>query len=320
MARTAGRETVVCRARPINEEGASMADLGEITTVGVLGAGQMGGGIAQVAAASGFRVVLVDASLDLANRRKQAIAAVLTRQVEKQKMPAEARDGIVSRIEPSGSTDDFGACDLVIEAAPESLELKLALLKRCDAALPPGKRIASNTSSISITKLAAGTSRPDRFVGMHFMNPPPLMKLVEIVRGVQTSQETYDLAVQLARKMGKTTTTSRDVPGFLVNRILIPMLCEACFALQEHAGSAEDIDAGAKLGLNHPMGPLELSDLIGLDTVLAIADVLHREIGDDKYRAPTLLRNLVAAGWLGRKTLRGFYAYDEGGNRAESTV
>ena len=320
MARTAGRETVVCRARPINEEGASMADLGEITTVGVLGAGQMGGGIAQVAAASGFRVVLVDASLDLANRRKHAIAAVLTRQVEKQKMPAEARDGIVSRIEPSGSTDDFGACDLVIEAVPESVELKLALLKRCDAALPPGKRIASNTSSISITKLAAGTSRPDRFVGMHFMNPPPLMKLVEIVRGVQTSQETYDLAVQLARKMGKTTTTSRDVPGFLVNRILIPMLCEACFALQEHAGSAEDIDAGAKLGLNHPMGPLELSDLIGLDTVLAIADVLHREIGDDKYRAPTLLRNLVAAGWLGRKTLRGFYAYDEGGNRAESTV
>jgi len=297
-----------------------MADRGEITTVGVLGAGQMGGGIAQVAAASGLRVVLVDASLDLANRRKQAIAAILTKQVDKQKMAAEARDGIVSRIDPSGSTDDFGACDFVIEAAPENLELKLALLKRCDAALAPGKRIASNTSSISITKLAAGTSRPDCVVGMHFMNPPPLMKLVEIVRGMQTSQETYDLTVQLARKMGKTTTTSRDVPGFLVNRILIPMLCEACFALQEHAGSAEDIDAGAKLGLNHPMGPLELSDLIGLDTVLAIADVLHREIGDDKYRAPTILRNLVAAGWLGRKTLRGFYAYDERGNRAGSTV
>jgi 3-hydroxybutyryl-CoA dehydrogenase len=297
-----------------------MADLGEITTVGVLGAGQMGGGIAQVAAASGLHVVLVDESLQLADRRKQAIVAILTKQVDKQKMQAHERDAVVSRITPSASTSDFGACDFVIEAAPENLGLKMALLERCDAALAPGKRIATNTSSISITKLAAGTSRPDCVIGMHFMNPPPLMKLVEIVRGLQTSQETYDLTAQLAHKMGKTTTSSRDVPGFLVNRILIPMLCEACFALQEHAGSAEDIDAGAKLGLNHPMGPLELSDLIGLDTVLAIADVLHREIGDDKYRAPTLLRNLVAAGWLGRKTMRGFYAYDERGNRGRSTV
>jgi 3-hydroxybutyryl-CoA dehydrogenase len=181
--------------------------------------------------------------------------------------------------------------------------------------MAPGKWLASNTSSISLTKRAAATTRPDRVIGMHFMNPPPLMKLVEIVRAVQTSHETYNLTVLLAEKMGKTTTTSRDAPGFLVNRILIPMLCEACFALQEGVGSPEDIDQGARLGLNHPMGPFELSDLIGLDTVLAIAEVLHRDIGDDKYRAPTLLRNLVAAGWLGKKSGKGFYVYDDKGNK-----
>jgi 3-hydroxybutyryl-CoA dehydrogenase len=292
-----------------------MAHLGEIRTIGILGAGQMGGGIAQVAAASGFAVVLVDATLDLADKGKQKIAGILGKQVEKGKMTADARTELLSRIDPAAGPDDFRRCDFVIEAATESLELKLALLRKCDAALPAGKWLASNTSSISLTKLAAATSRPDRVVGMHFMNPPPLMKLVEIVRAVQTSDETYTLTVQLAERMGKTTTTSRDAPGFLVNRILIPMLCEACFALQEGVGSVDDIDTGAKLGLNHPMGPLELSDLIGLDTVLAIADVLHHETGDDKYRAPTLLRNLVAAGWLGRKTRRGFYVYDERGTR-----
>jgi 3-hydroxybutyryl-CoA dehydrogenase len=293
-----------------------MAHLGEIQTIGILGAGQMGGGIAQVAAASGLGVVLVDASADLADKGKQKIAAILAKQVEKGKMTADARTALLGRIEPAAGIDDFRRCDFVIEAATENVELKLALFRKCDSAMAPGKWLASNTSSISLTKLAATTSRPDRVVGMHFMNPPPLMKLVEVVRAVQTSDETYALTVQLAEKMGKTTTTSRDAPGFLVNRILIPMLCEACFALQESVGSAEDIDTGAKLGLNHPMGPLELSDLIGLDTVLAIADVLHRETGDDKYRAPTLLRNLVAAGWLGRKTRRGFYVYDEKGNRA----
>jgi 3-hydroxybutyryl-CoA dehydrogenase len=297
-----------------------MAHLEEIKTIGVLGAGQMGGGIAQVAAASGFDVVLVDASLELADRGKQKIASLLARQVEKQKMTAEARATLLARIEPGGGPDDFRRCDFVIEAATESFDLKVSLFKKCDAALAPGKWLASNTSSISLTKLAAATSRPDRVIGMHFMNPPPLMKLVEIVRAVQTSLETYNLTVLLAEKMGKTTTTSRDAPGFLVNRILIPMLCEACFALQEGVGSPEDIDAGAKLGLNHPMGPFELSDLIGLDTVLAIADVLHREIGDDKYRAPTLLRNLVAAGWLGRKSRRGFYTYDDKGNRTGHAV
>jgi 3-hydroxybutyryl-CoA dehydrogenase len=292
-----------------------MAHLDEIKTIGILGAGQMGGGIAQVAAAAGFDVVLVDASLDLAVRGKQRIAGALSRQVEKGKMTAEASTALLSHVAPAPAVEAFRACDFVIEAATESYDLKVALMKKIDAALAPGKWLASNTSSISLTKLAAATSRPDRVVGMHFMNPPPLMKLVEIVRAVQTSPETYDLTVALAQKMGKTTTTSRDAPGFLVNRILVPMLCEACFALQEGVGSPEDIDTGAKLGLNHPMGPLELSDLIGLDTVLAIADVLHREIGDDKYRAPTLLRNLVAAGWLGKKSGKGFYAYDDKGNR-----
>jgi 3-hydroxybutyryl-CoA dehydrogenase len=297
-----------------------MAHRQDIQTIGVLGAGQMGGGIAQVAASAGFGVVLVDASLDLADKGKQKIAAILGKQVEKGKMTADARASLVARIEPAAGPQAFEKCDFVIEAATENVELKLALFRACDAALRPGKWLASNTSSISLTKLAAATSRPDRVVGMHFMNPPPLMKLVEVVRAVQTSDETYALTVELAQAMGKTTTTSRDAPGFLVNRILVPMLCEACFALQESVGSAADIDTGAKLGLNHPMGPLELSDLIGLDTVLAIADVLHRETGDDKYRAPTLLRNLVAAGWLGRKTRRGFYAYDDQGNRTAPAV
>jgi 3-hydroxybutyryl-CoA dehydrogenase len=283
----------------------------QVKTIGILGAGQMGGGIAQVAAASGFDVVLADTSLELADRAKVRMAGILGKQVEKQKMSAEARTALLARVSPAGSPDAFRDCDFVIEAATENAALKLALFRQCDAVLPAGKWLASNTSSISLTRLAAATSRPDRVVGMHFMNPPPLMKLVEIVRAVQTSDETYTLARTLAETMGKTTTTSRDAPGFLVNRILIPMLCEACFALQEGVGSAEDIDTGAKLGLNHPMGPLELCDLIGLDTVLAIADVLHRDTGDDKYRAPTLLRNLVAAGYVGKKSGRGFYVYGD---------
>jgi 3-hydroxybutyryl-CoA dehydrogenase len=286
-----------------------------IKTIGVLGAGQMGSGIAQVAAAAGLDVVLVDAALEITERGKSGIGSILSKLVEKGKQTADERSALLARIQPASKPEDFRACDFVIEAATENTELKIALLRKCDAALAPGRWLASNTSSISLTKLAAATSRPDRVVGMHFMNPPPLMKLVEIVRALQTSDETYAVATALAEKMGKTTTVSRDAPGFLVNRILLPMLCEACFALQEGVGTPEDIDTGAKLGLNHPMGPFELSDLIGLDTVLAIADVLHRETGDDKYRAPTLLRNLVAAGWLGRKTRRGFYAYDDKGRR-----
>jgi 3-hydroxybutyryl-CoA dehydrogenase len=288
----------------------------DIRTIGVLGAGQMGGGIAQVAAAAGYDVALCDASKELAEKGKSKIDAALGKQVDKGKIKAEDKDVLVARIRPIESPAQFDACDLVVEAATENVELKLKLFRACDAAMKPGAILASNTSSISLTRLAGETKRPERVIGMHFMNPPPLMKLVEIVRAVQTSEETYAATRAAAEKMGKTCTVSHDAPGFLVNRILIPMLCEACFALQESVGSAEDIDVGAKLGLNHPMGPLELADLIGLDTVLAIADVLHRDIGDDKYRAPTMLRNLVAAGWLGKKAGRGFYAYDESGKKS----
>ena len=291
----------------------------DIRTIGVLGAGQMGGGIAQVAAAAGYDVVLADASVELAAKGRSKIDAILGKQVEKGKIKVEDKDALVARIKPASGAADFGACDLVIEAATENVELKLKLFAGCDEAMKPGAILASNTSSISLTRLAGVTKRPSLVVGMHFMNPPPLMKLVEIVRAVQTSDETYAAVRAAAEKMGKTVTVSRDAPGFLVNRILVPMLCEACFTLQEGVGTAEDIDTGAKLGLNHPMGPLELSDLIGLDTVLAIADVLHRDIGDDKYRAPTLLRNLVAAGWLGKKTGRGFYVY-EGGTKTAAPL
>ena len=288
----------------------------EIRTLGVLGAGQMGGGIAQVAAAAGYDVVLADASIELAQKGRSKIDAILGKQVEKGKMKAEDKDALVGRIKPVASSADFDTCDLVVEAATENVDLKLKLFRGCDEAMKPGAILASNTSSISLTRLAGVTKRPSLVIGMHFMNPPPLMKLVEIVRAVQTSDDTYATVRAAAEKMGKTVTVSRDAPGFLVNRILVPMLCEACFALQEGVGTAEDIDTGAKLGLNHPMGPLELSDLIGLDTVLAIADVLHKDIGDDKYRAPTLLRNLVAAGWVGKKSGRGFYVYEDGVKRS----
>ncbi len=291
-----------------------------IKTLGVLGAGQMGGGISQVAAASGFEVLLADASLALAEQGKASVKKGLMRLVERGKMSDDMATAVLSRIVPVSGPADFHPCDLVVEAATESVDIKLKLFKACDAALRPGAWLASNTSSISITKLAAATSRPDRVIGMHFMNPPPLMKLVEIVRGVQTSNETHTIISRVAQKMGKTVITSKDVPGFLVNRMLIPLLSEACFALQEGLSTPEDIDTGAKLGLNHPMGPLELADLIGLDTMLFIVDVLHREFGDDKYRAPTLLRNLVAAGWYGRKTGRGFYVYDEKGNKTGRAI
>jgi 3-hydroxybutyryl-CoA dehydrogenase len=287
----------------------------DVRRFGVVGAGQMGRGIAQVAAHSGFEVKLSDASLELAEKGKQTIGKQLDRLVSKERMTKEERDALLGRITPVASPADFDDVDVAVEAATENIDLKLKIFKAIDEALPESAILASNTSSISITKLAAATSRPSQVVGMHFMNPVPLMKLCEVVRGVQTSDECYATTKALAEKMGKTVITSNDHPGFLVNRMLIPFLNEACFALQEGVGSAEDIDAGAKLGLNHPMGPLELSDLIGLDTVLFIAEVLYREIGDSKYRPPTVLRNLVAAGWLGRKSGRGFYRYDERGKK-----
>lgn len=289
-----------------------MADIGTIKTIGIVGAGQMGGGIAQVAAQAGFEVCLADATRTLAEKGRARLEATLGKLAQKGKLDAAAKDAAVRRIVVVDGPSALGACELVIEAATENVDVKLALFKQCDGALRPGAWLASNTSSISLTTLAAATSRPDKVIGVHFMNPVPVMKLVEIVRAVQTSDETYGLAVAFAKKLGKTVVTSKDAPGFLVNRMLIPMLCEAIFTLEQGIGTAEDIDLGAKLGLNHPMGPLELSDLIGLDTVLYISEVLYRDFGDSKYRAPTLLKNLVAAGWLGRKSGRGFYLYEKG--------
>ncbi len=283
--------------------------LEKIITIGVLGAGQMGAGIAQVAAQAGYSVLLADVSQERADAGKAGIGKQLGKLVEKGKLAADARDAILARITAVVGAAGLAAGDFLIEAATENIELKKKLFAELDRAARPGVILATNTSSISITLIAAVTSRPERVVGMHFMNPVPVMKLVEIIRGLQTADDTYTLTLALAHKLGKTTITSKDCPGFLVNRILIPLINEAGFALQEGLGSAEDIDTGAKLGLNHPMGPLELADLIGLDTCLAIADVLHRELGDDKYRAPNILRMHVAAGWHGRKTGRGFYNY-----------
>jgi 3-hydroxybutyryl-CoA dehydrogenase len=280
-----------------------------VKTLGVLGAGQMGSGIAQVAAHGGRRVLLADVDLPRAERGRDAVAKGLTRLVEKGKLTAEARDATLANIVPVGSVEAFTAADFAIEAATENVELKRRLMQALDQACRPGVIVASNTSSISITRLASETSRPERVVGMHFMNPVPVMKLVEIIRGLATLDSTYETTVALAEDLGKTVITSRDCAGFIVNRILIPLINEACFALQEGLGTAKDIDTGAKLGLNHPMGPLELADLIGLDTCLAIAEVLHRELGEDKYRPANNLRMHVAAGWLGRKTGRGFYDY-----------
>ncbi len=282
---------------------------------GVVGAGQMGRGIAQVAAAAGFEVILTDVSLAFAEGGKNKIAQALAKQVDKGKMKPEDRTALLDRIETREGLAELSRADIAVEAITENLDVKLRTFREADAALPKDAILASNTSSISITRLAASTSRPDRVIGMHFMNPVPLMKLVEVVRGIQTSDATFDLVRDLSLKLGKTVIASKDRPGFIVNRMLIPFLNEACFALEEGLGSPEDLDAGARLGLNHPMGPLELADLIGLDTLLFIAEVLHREFGDSKYRPATLLRNLVAAGWLGKKTGRGFYVYDAMGTK-----
>lgn len=290
----------------------SMSVIDSVKTLGVLGAGQMGGGIAQVAAQGGRKVLLADVDLTRAERGRDNVAKGLGRLVEKGKLAAEARDATLANIVPVAGLAAFGEVDFAIEAATESIELKRKLMKGLDEACRPGVIVATNTSSISITMLAAETSRPEHVVGMHFMNPVPVMKLVEIICGLQTWDTTYTTTVLLAKDLGKTVITSKDCPGFIVNRILIPLINEACFALQEGLGTPEDIDTGAKLGLNHPMGPLELADLIGLDTCLAIAEVLHRELGDDKYRPANNLRMHVAAGWLGRKTGRGFYDYRSG--------
>jgi len=285
--------------------------MSDIAIFGVLGAGQMGSGIAQVAAGAGWTVKLADASLDRATAARDKIAGGLRKLVEKGKVSADEAGALVGRIVPVGSIEELGDADLVVEAVTEHLDTKLALFAKLDAAVKPGAVLASNTSSISLTRIAAATRRPADVVGLHFFNPVPMMRLVEIVRALQTSDETYQRALTAVAGLNKTAVTAKDSPGFLVNRMLLPLLLEAVFVLENGLGTPHDIDHAAKLGLNHPMGPLELSDFIGLDTVLAIADVLQREFGDDKYRAPVLLRNYVAAGWLGRKTGRGFYSYEK---------
>lgn len=279
--------------------------------IAVIGAGQMGAGIAQVAAAAGCAVSLLDVSIDQATAGKAKLAGGLDRLVQKEKITQDSATQLLALITPSDDMSVTSEVNFAIEAAPENEALKLDIFRQLDQHAGPNTILASNTSSISVSKMAAVTSRPEQVVGIHFMNPVPRMSLVELVRADQTSEATYQTAKTFAQSLGKTVITSKDRPGFLVNRILIPFLNEACICLSEGVGTAEDIDQGAVLGLNHPLGPLALADLIGLDTVLFIAQVLHRDFADDKYRPASLLEEYVAKGWLGRKSGRGFYDYSE---------
>ena len=287
-----------------------------IERVFVIGAGLMGHGIAQVSAAAGKQVTLADRTGELADKGRERIAANLRRQVEKGKLEPSAADEILGRVTTTEGTDGAAGHGIVIEAVFEDESVKRqtweALTKSADA----DTIFASNTSSISITSLATATDRPAKFIGLHFFSPVPVMGLIEIIRGLETDDATHAAAREFAEELGKTVIESKDMPGFLVNRMLGPFINEAVFALMESTGTAEDIDTGAKLGLNHPMGPLELSDFIGNDVMLNVMDVLYRGFGDPKFRAAPLLRQMVTAGHLGRKTGRGFYTYDEQGRKS----
>ncbi len=281
----------------------------EIRTFGVIGAGQMGGGIAQVAAASGLDVLMNDINEECTARGKAAIEKNLKRSVGKGKLSEDECSAILARITTSTSLADMAAADFVVEAAVEMEELKFNIFRELDAACPEQVILSTNTSSIPIGRIAAQTNRPEKIIGMHFMNPVPIMKLVEVIRGLATSQETFDITWQLCEKFGKTAAEANDYPGFIANRILMPMINEAIFCLYQGVGKAEDIDTVMRLGMNHPMGPLALADLIGLDTCLAIMETLYDGFKDSKYRPCPLLRKYVEAGWFGRKSGKGFYDY-----------
>ncbi len=280
-----------------------------VTTVGVVGAGTMGNGIAHVFAQSGFQVILVDVEQKFLDKAKATIEKNLGRLLEKQKITQEVKDATVTRIKTSLDLDDVKACQVVIEAVIEDAPTKKSLLKKLDAICPPDTVLASNTSSISITELATVTKRTDKFIGMHFMNPVPMMQLVEIIRGIATSDDTFKLVFDLSTKVGKTPVEVNDYPGFISNRVLMPMINEAAYCLMEGVATKEAIDTVMKLGMAHPMGPLQLADLIGLDVCLNIMEVLYTGFSDSKYRPCPLLKKMVAAGYLGRKSGKGFYSY-----------
>jgi 3-hydroxybutyryl-CoA dehydrogenase len=280
-----------------------------IQTIGVVGAGQMGNGIAHVCAMADLDVVLLDAKADALAKAMATIGRNLDRQVTKGTLTEDAKQAALGRIKTTTDYADFGGCDLVIEAATEREEIKRTIFRTLTPHVSETCLLASNTSSISITRLAASTDRPGRFIGMHFMNPVPVMKLVEIIRGIATEQATFDAVLALAERLGKITAVAEDFPAFIVNRVLIPMINEAVYALHEGVGSVAAIDAALRLGANHKMGPFELADFIGLDTCLSIMQVLHEGLADSKYRPCPLLVKYVEAGWLGRKSGRGFYDY-----------
>jgi 3-hydroxybutyryl-CoA dehydrogenase len=281
----------------------------EIKRVGVIGAGQMGNGIAHVFALAGYDVLLSDISEDALDRARQIIENNLDRQVTREKVSAEDRDAALARLTTAADIAVIGATDLIIESATEDEGIKHKIFAGLADHLAPHTILTSNTSSISITRLAAATDRPERFMGFHFMNPVPVMQLVELIRGIATDAATYEILAEVVKRLGKTAASSEDYPAFIVNRILVPMINEAVYALYEGVGSVSSIDVSMKLGANHPMGPLELADFIGLDTCLAIMNVLHEGLADTKYRPCPLLVKYVEAGWHGRKTKRGFYDY-----------